>query len=82
MSTEELAAEKWEPFMNQGMILAYIAFCVGLILAILTFLIELLLGKKKQGLQKRLLKHQNVPIIHAWPDELDKGVKEPSTLKK
>ena len=37
----ESLAEKWEPLMTQGMILVFVAFGVGLMLANLTFIVEL-----------------------------------------
>ena len=80
MSTEELVAEKWEPFMNQGMILAYVAFCVGLFLALLTFIIELLSGKKKQALQ--IFKHHDISQRNAWLEDSDKGIKETTRRNK
>ena len=41
ISFGESSAEKWEPLIIQGMILAFIAFGMGLILANLSFIIEL-----------------------------------------
>ena len=38
---KESLAEKWEPLITQGMILVFVAFGVGLMLANLTFIIEL-----------------------------------------
>ena len=72
--------KKWEPFMNQGMILAYVAFCVGLFLAILTFIIELLSGKKKQALQ--IFKHRDISQGNAWLEDSDKGIKETTRRNK
>ena len=50
-------AEKWEPLMTQGMILVFVAFGVGLMLANLTFIVELSGSAwlDKQG-SKKLLK--------------------------
>ena len=42
VNSNEFATEEWEPIMNQALILAYVALSVGLILAILTFLLLLL----------------------------------------
>ena len=50
-----LATEKWGPIMYQAMILAYVGFSGGIILAIFTFVIELLSGRGKTRLQRRLL---------------------------
>ena len=45
INSTEFAAEKWEPMMKRGMILAYVGFSVGITLAIITFIIELFSGQ-------------------------------------
>lgn len=79
VNSNEFATEEWEPIMNQALILAYVALSVGLILAILTFIIEVLSGQKKQGLRMGLSKHRDVTQRHAWKE---KGMEEPTRLKK
>ena len=51
INSTEFAAEKWEPMMNRGMILAYVGFSVGITLAIITFIIELFSGQCEKGLK-------------------------------
>ena len=57
---KKFAISEWEPLLYQTMLLAYIAFCVGLTLAILTFMAERLHGQKKQIPQGRLPNHRHV----------------------
>ena len=57
----EFKVEEWKPIMYQTMILAYFAFSVGLTLAIISFITEMMHGQKKQrGLQS----------TQAWRNEL------------
>ena len=55
--SDDSATEAWEPMMYQFMILAYVGFSVGLILAILTFITEVFSGQRKQGRLLRLPRH-------------------------
>ena len=57
---KKFAISEVEPLMYQTMLLAYIAFFVGLTLAILTFMVERLHGQKKQIPQGGLLNHRHV----------------------
>ena len=43
----EFQVDKWEPIMNQTMILAYVALSVGWTLSIISFHIEIMHGVKK-----------------------------------
>ena len=78
ISFTESLAEKWEPLMIQGMILAFVAFGVGLMLANLTFIIELSGSAwlDQQGSKKKPMKptmyNDNLPssfcVATVYPD--------------
>ena len=56
----EFKVEEWEPIMYQTMILAYLALSVGLTLAVISLITEMILG------QKKLMPRRGLQSTQAW----------------